>query len=95
MKLAVSQLNGVRELHQTLVFSFSVLSEIVFSLSAFSWLCYNVFQVAAVEEYDTVIYGFFLLYFYFKEVVLQPAEKYQCLWLICKVIFDVSHENAK
>lgn len=35
MKLAVSQLNGIRELHQTLIFSFSVLSEIVFSLSAF------------------------------------------------------------
>ena len=68
MKLAVSQLNGIRELHQTLIVSFSVISEIVFSLSAFFWLCYNIFQVGDTKDYDKVLYRDFL-YFYFKEMV--------------------------
>lgn len=55
MKLAVSQLNGIRELHQTLIFSFSVLSEIIFSLSAFFWLCYSIFQLGDEKDYDIVI----------------------------------------
>lgn len=62
MKLAVTQLNGIRELHHTLIFSFSggffwfFFPEIIISLSAFFfWLRYGIFQDGAVKDYDVAI----------------------------------------